>query len=67
MNKQIIEGNWKQFKGKVKRKWGKLTNDQIDQIDGDREKLLGAIEECYGIERDEAKRELEELESRHAA
>lgn len=67
MNKHIIKGNWKQFKGEIKRKWGKLTDDQLDQIDGNREKLLGAIEESYGVERDEAKRQLEELESRHAA
>lgn len=64
MNWDRIEGNWLQFKGKAKEQWGKLTDDELDQIDGQRDQLRGKIQECYGIGRDEADRQLKEL-SRH--
>ena len=54
MNWDRIEGNWKQFKGKVKQQWGKLTDDQVDVISGKRDQLVGAVQETYGIARDEA-------------
>ncbi|QGX39283.1 CsbD family protein [Permianibacter aggregans] len=60
MNWDRIEGNWIQFKGKAKEQWGKLTDDELDQIDGQREQLRGKIQECYGIGRDEADRQLKE-------
>ena len=47
-----VEGNWKQMKGTVKQQWGKLTDDDLTQIDGSREKLEGIIQERYGIARD---------------
>lgn len=59
-----IEGNWKQFKGKVKETWGELTDDEIDQIEGKRDVLLGKIQERYGMERDEAERRLRDFEDR---
>lgn len=62
MNTDIFEGNWKQFKGDIKAKWGKLTDDQLDQINGNREKFLGQIQENYGVARDEAEKQLEEVE-----
>ncbi len=62
MNRDRIEGNWKQFKGEVKRRWGKLTDDDVDVIEGNWEKLVGRIQERYGIARDEAEREVEEWE-----
>ena len=55
-----IEGNWKQFKGKVKEQWGQLTDDDLDRIDGKRQELEGRIQERYGIERDEARRDIDE-------
>lgn len=58
MNTDIIQGNWKQLKGKVQQKWGELTNDSLDQVNGSREILLGKIQEAYGKNRDEAEREL---------
>ena len=58
MNKDRILGNWKQLKGEIQRQWGKLTEDELDQIDGNREKLLGHIQESYGIARDEAEKQL---------
>lgn len=52
--------NWKQMKGKVKEQWGKLTNDDLDQIAGKREQLEGKIQERYGIERDRVRRDIDE-------
>ena len=49
-----IEGNWKQLKGTLKEKWGKLTDDEFDTIGGKRDKLVGKIQEKYGCTRDEA-------------
>ncbi|GBG15025.1 uncharacterized protein NMK_2626 [Novimethylophilus kurashikiensis] len=63
MNWDRIEGNWRQFKGDVKQKWGKLTDDQVDVIDGSREKLAGKIQEVYGITKDETERQIREWES----
>jgi uncharacterized protein YjbJ (UPF0337 family) len=48
MNKQIVEGNWMQLKGKVREQWGKLTDDDMDVIAGKREQLLGRLKERYG-------------------
>ncbi|HEY8189317.1 MAG TPA: CsbD family protein [Micavibrio sp.] len=62
MNKDIFEGNWKQLKGDVQKKWGKLTNDHLDQIEGSREKLAGVIQENYGVARQEAEKQIAEWE-----
>ncbi|MGZ5586048.1 MAG: CsbD family protein [Methylobacter sp.] len=59
-----IEGNWKQFKGKIKETWGDLTDDELDQIAGKRDVLLGKIQERYGMEKDEAERRLRDFEDR---
>jgi uncharacterized protein YjbJ (UPF0337 family) len=59
-----IEGNWKQFKGKVKETWGDLTDDELDQIAGKRDVLLGKIQERYGVEKAEAERRLKDFEER---
>ncbi len=67
MNKDILKGNWKQFKGEAKKKWGKLTNDDLDQLEGDREKLLGLIQENYGHTREEAEKEIDEWQKSLAA
>ena len=61
MNRDKIEGNWKQLKGKIKQKWGKLTDDEIDQAEGNMQILAGKLQERYGITRDEADRQLDEL------
>lgn len=62
MNWDRIEGNWKQAKGKVKEKWGKLTDDQLDVINGKREHLVGVLQESYGIAKDEAERQIKDWE-----
>ncbi len=63
MNRDRIEGNWKQLKGKIKERWGELTDDELDQIEGRREQLAGKIQERYGITKDEAERQLRDWES----
>jgi uncharacterized protein YjbJ (UPF0337 family) len=60
VNWDTIEGNWKQFKGKVKQKWAKLTDDDLDYIEGKRDELVGKIQERQGIARDQAEREVSE-------
>lgn len=61
MNWDRIEGNWKQIKGKVHEKWGKLTDDHLDVVAGKREQLAGKIQEVYGIGKDEANRQIDEF------
>ena len=59
MNWDEVEGRWKQIKGAVKEKWGKLSDDDLDVIAGKREQLVGKIQERYGIARDEAESQVE--------
>lgn len=67
MNKDILEGKWNQFKGEAQKKWGKLTNDDLDQIEGNRTKLAGKIQEVYGKTADEVEKELKDWEKSLAA
>ncbi|HTL04933.1 MAG TPA: CsbD family protein [Gemmatimonadales bacterium] len=62
MNWDRIEGNWVEFKGKVRTRWGKLTNDDLDVIGGKREQLIGVLQNRYGVARDELEREVKEFE-----
>ena len=62
MNNERIKGNWNQFKGKVKEKWGRLTDDDLDVAEGQRDQLIGKIQERYGIAKEEAQRQFAELE-----
>jgi uncharacterized protein YjbJ (UPF0337 family) len=57
MNWDEIEGNWKQLKGKAREQWGDLTDDELDQVAGKKEHLVGAIQKRYGRARDEADRD----------
>lgn len=59
MNWDRIEGNWKQLRGKVQEQWGKLTNDDMDVIGGQRDQLVGRLQNRYGIARDEAERQVD--------
>lgn len=67
MNWDQIEGNWKQFKGKVKEKWGELTDDDLQVIGGKRDKLIGKLQEKYGIAKEEAEKELKNFEEQSRA
>lgn len=59
MNWDRIEGNWKEFKGKAQQQWGKLTNDDLDVLNGSREELEGVIQKRYGYAKDKARDEIE--------
>ena len=59
MNWDTIQGNWNQFKGSVREHWGKLTDDDLDRIAGNREQLIGRLQERYGIMRDQAERDVD--------
>ena len=61
MNWDRIEGAWKQYKGRVKVKWGKLTDDDLDVINGKREQLVGRLQERYGIAKDAAELQTDEF------
>ena len=58
MNWDRIEGNWKQFKGQVKEKWGNLTDDDLQRVAGSREQLEGLIQQRYGIAKDQVKKDV---------
>lgn len=59
MNRDILKGQWKQLKGTIKDQWGKLTDDDLDRIEGNYDKFEGTLQERYGWAKDEASRELD--------
>jgi len=59
MNWDQVSGQWKQLKGKVKEKWGNLTDDDLDKIEGKRDQLVGKIQQKYGIAKEEAERNVD--------
>ena len=60
MNSEQLQGKWKQMKGSVKEQWGKLTDDDVDIINGQSDQLVGKIQERYGIAKEEAQRQVDE-------
>lgn len=63
MNRDIIQGKWTQLKGSIKAKWNKLTDDDLGRMEGNREYLIGRLQERYGWQKDQAERELRDFES----
>jgi len=61
MNRDKIEGNWTAFKGKVREKWGKLTDDEVEELRGKEDQLIGRIQERYGETREQVEREIDDL------
>lgn len=61
MNWDQVQGKWKQYKGQVKEKWGKFTDDDLERIDGRRQYLVGKIQEHYGDTREEAEKQADEF------
>jgi len=60
MNWDQVEGKWKQMKGEIKTRWGKLTDDDLQTIGGQKDKLVGSVQERYGIKKDEAQRQVDD-------
>jgi uncharacterized protein YjbJ (UPF0337 family) len=65
MNQDIAKGNFTQLKGKIKEQWGKLTDDEIDELEGKSEILAGKLQERYGLKREEAEREVRDFRTRN--
>lgn len=61
INKDVLEGKWKQVEGKVKQKWGKLTDDDLLEVKGDMKLLSGKIQERYGLKKEEAEKQVNEM------
>lgn len=59
MNWDTIEGNWKELKGKIRSKWAKLTDDDLENIAGKKDVLVGRLQQHYGLKKDEAEKELD--------
>lgn len=62
MNWDTIKGDWKQFSGKMREKWGDLTDDEIEAVKGRRDQFEGLLQKKYGLARDEAQRQIDEFE-----
>ncbi|VFR50140.1 Protein yjbJ [plant metagenome] len=65
INQDILEGKWKQIAGKVKAKWGDLTDDDISKVNGNAERLAGVIQERYGKTREQADKEARDFFDQH--
>ncbi len=61
IDENVLEGKWNQIKGQIKQQWGELTDDDIDRIRGNREEMIGVLQEKYGKSREEAEEELDEF------
>jgi uncharacterized protein YjbJ (UPF0337 family) len=59
MNRDTLKGQWKQLKGEAKKKWGNLTDDELDRVDGDAKKLEGQLQESYGYSKEEARKDVD--------
>ena len=66
MNQDVLKGKWMQLKGEVRTQWGKLTNDDLDQIEGNTEKLVGKLQERYGYAREKAQEEYDRWMKRYS-
>ena len=60
MNEDTLQGNWKQFKGKMVEQWGKLTDDDLQQVKGDRRELSGKIQQKYGVTKEAAEKQIDD-------
>jgi uncharacterized protein YjbJ (UPF0337 family) len=65
MNRDQVQGNWKQLKGKAKEKWGKLTDDDLDVINGKRDQLVGKLQERYGFTKELAQKAADHWSKTH--
>ena len=61
MNNKIFKGNWNQIKGKLKEKWGKLTDNDMKEIEGQHDRIYGLLQERYGRKKEEIQKEIDEF------
>jgi uncharacterized protein YjbJ (UPF0337 family) len=65
MNEDIIKGNWKELKGKIRQQWGKLTDDDVSTMQGTYEELSGKLQSTYGYQKDHAQKEIDSFIKKH--
>ncbi|MDY6983175.1 MAG: CsbD family protein [Pseudomonadota bacterium] len=65
MNEDIVKGKWKELRGKVRERWGKITGDDIDRLKGSSDELIGLLQQRYGYEREQAHKEIQEWAKRY--
>ena len=65
MNEDVLKGKWKELKGGVKEKWGKLTDDDLTVVEGNKDKLLGILQQKYGYAKDKAEKEYNDFIGRY--
>ena len=67
MNSDVLKGKWRQFRGQIKKEWGKLTDDDLNQVEGNYDILIGKIQEKYATSREEIGRRLDALQASESA
>lgn len=65
MNEDIVKGKWKELRGKVRERWGKVTGDDVDRLEGTADELIGLLQQRYGYERQQAQKEVREWAKRY--
>jgi uncharacterized protein YjbJ (UPF0337 family) len=65
MNKDIFEGKWEEIMGKMKQAWGKLTDDDFQQLKGDQQEIYGKLQKHYGYNKDQAEKAIKEFQERY--
>ena len=65
MNEDIVKGKWKELRGKVRERWGKVTGDDVDRLKGTSDELVGLLQQRYGYERQQAQKEIQEWAKRY--
>lgn len=65
MNEDIVKGKWKELRGKVRERWGKVTGDDVDRLKGSSDELIGLLQQRYGYEREQARKEVQEWAKRY--
>ena len=60
MNREILKGKWNQYKGEAKKKWGEFTDDELDQLNGEKDIIVGKLQEKYGRSKEEAEKEFDD-------
>jgi len=67
MNSDTLKGDWKKMKGHVKEKWGKLTDDHLDVIEGKKDQLVGSIQKEYGVSKEEAQKQVDDFDTHYSS